>query len=104
MSDNTGNNLLLLLAGLVVGVGVGVLIAPDKGSVTRQKIKDGFDSSADDVLEKLAGLIDGVKKGAEDLIPGLKEVLEASNPEEKNEREELIELLEQKLEALKANK
>lgn len=104
MSENTGNNLLLLLAGLAVGVGVGVLIAPDKGSNTRQKIKDGFDSSADDVLEKLAGLIDGVKKGAQDLVPGLKEVLEASNPEEKNEREELIKLLEQKLEALKATK
>ena len=36
----TGNILLGLATGVAIGVGLGILFAPDKGKVTREKIKD----------------------------------------------------------------
>ncbi|MEP6747373.1 MAG: YtxH domain-containing protein [Bacteroidota bacterium] len=43
-----------VLIALLAGIAVGILIAPDKGSVTRKKLKDGFDELADE----LSGLKD----------------------------------------------
>ena len=40
MSNNTGNSVLALLLGAAIGAGVGILFAPEKGSKTREKIKD----------------------------------------------------------------
>lgn len=37
-SNNTGETILALLTGALIGVGVGMLFAPDKGSETRDKI------------------------------------------------------------------
>ena len=42
MSNSTGDTFLALLIGAAIGVGVGILFAPDKGTTTRQKIKDTF--------------------------------------------------------------
>ena len=38
MSSNNKNNIIALLAGAAIGVGLGFLFAPDKGSATRQKL------------------------------------------------------------------
>lgn len=38
MASNTGQTLLALITGAIVGAGVGILFAPDKGSKTRDKI------------------------------------------------------------------
>ncbi len=40
-----------LFIGLLAGIAAGILFAPDKGSVTRQQLRDNFD----DVSDKLAG-------------------------------------------------
>ena len=40
MSNTSGNSLLALLTGALIGAGIGILYAPDKGSKTREKIKD----------------------------------------------------------------
>tara|TARA_R110002049_G_scaffold242357_1_gene416187 strand:+ start:28577 stop:28936 length:360 start_codon:yes stop_codon:yes gene_type:complete len=47
---NQGNNLLTVILGTAVGVGVGMLFAPDKGSVTRKKIADNANSAKDTLL------------------------------------------------------
>ena len=99
MSDNSGNNLLLLLA--VLGVGVGVLIAPDKESNTRQKIKDKFDSSSEDVLEKLSSLVEGFKTHGQGLVSNIKKLLDGVNPVGKDVRKSMIELLEKKVRRFK---
>ena len=52
MSSRNGNSLIALLAGAAVGLGLGILFAPDKGSKTREKIKDGFDDLKDEVKNK----------------------------------------------------
>lgn len=104
MSSNTGSIIAALVAGAAVGVGVGVLLAPDKGSKTRQKIKDGFISSKDDVLEKLNDFVDGVKAKASEVGPQLENVLENAVPSTKAEKDALISLLQKKLETLKSAK
>lgn len=38
MQSNTGQTLLALLTGAVIGAGIGILYAPDKGSTTRDKL------------------------------------------------------------------
>ena len=40
MSSNNKNSIIALLAGAAIGVGLGFLFAPDKGSKTREKIKN----------------------------------------------------------------
>ena len=43
MSNNAGNTLVAVLTGVAIGAGIGILFAPEKGSKTRKKIKEGFD-------------------------------------------------------------
>jgi gas vesicle protein len=52
MSNNTGNTLLALIVGTAIGAGIGILFAPDKGSKTRQKFKDGYDGAIKDLKHK----------------------------------------------------
>lgn len=104
MSNNSGNIIVALLAGAVIGAGVGILLAPDKGSNTRQKIKDGVNSSKDDLLEKLKGFTDLIKDKTTDAVSAIDEMLEETISSEGNDKEALIALLEQKLKALKASK
>ena len=40
MANNNDNGFLALLVGATIGVSLGILFAPDKGSKTREKIKD----------------------------------------------------------------
>jgi gas vesicle protein len=61
MSNNTGNTLLALLTGAAIGAGVGILFAPDKGSKTRGKIKEGYKDAQSDLLKKYDVLAEEVK-------------------------------------------
>ena len=45
------NILIAAVAGLAIGVGIGMLIAPEKGSKTRKKIKDKIRDIADKLEE-----------------------------------------------------
>ncbi|MFT3936177.1 MAG: YtxH domain-containing protein [Chitinophagaceae bacterium] len=55
-----------LLIALAAGFVAGVLLAPDKGSATRKKIKDGFQ-----------GLADGVNDLVDRFAPAVVEEVEA---------------------------
>jgi gas vesicle protein len=61
MSNNTGNIIIALVAGAVLGAGVGILFAPDKGSKTRGKIKDGYKDAEKDLKKKFDSLSEEVK-------------------------------------------
>lgn len=54
---SSGSMLLSFLLGGVVGAGIALLLAPQSGEETRQKIKD----LADDVKDKTTGYIDEAK-------------------------------------------
>lgn len=53
---NSGKILLAMLGGLVAGVTLGILFAPNKGSDTRKKVKDMADKAKDKVKETAENL------------------------------------------------
>lgn len=101
MSNNAGNTLIALLAGAAVGAGIGILFAPDKGSKTREKIKDGYDEAKDNLLHKLQKASNGFKSKFANAKFDLEETYEdlVSNMDHKTE--DVISFLETKLADLK---
>ncbi len=59
---STGKVLLGATAGLAVGAILGILFAPEKGSVTRQQIMDRGSDCADDLKSKYNQLADTMKE------------------------------------------
>ncbi len=85
---------LALLAGVAIGAGIGILLAPDKGSKTREKIKGGIDGAKNDLGSKYEALKKKSKKHAEETYNDL-----VSDLTDKSE--DVISFLETKLAALK---
>lgn len=50
--------LLGILAGVAVGATLGILFAPDKGSVTRKKLSGQGDDFAEEIEEKLTAYLE----------------------------------------------
>jgi gas vesicle protein len=101
MSNSTGNTILAILTGTAIGAGIGILFAPQKGTVTRKKIKDTLDKSKDNVLEKINVLVSDVKSKMEPMVRNLEVEVEELVSKGSFKTEEVIEVLEQKLTLLK---
>jgi gas vesicle protein len=101
MSKNA-NTIAAILAGAAIGAGIGILFAPDKGSKTRAKIKEGFDDATDNLKVCLSAGSDVLREkftnAKENLDGTYGELL--SNMSYKTE--EVITFLESKLADLKA--
>jgi gas vesicle protein len=100
-NGNTGEVLLSIVAGAAIGVGVGILIAPDKGSKTRKKIKDKFNSSKEGVEEKIEEFMSYLNQKSNDVTSNIDEAFDEAISEDGAKKEELISYLEEKLKALK---
>ncbi len=59
---SSGKIILGTLAGIAIGTTLGILFAPEKGCVTRKKIKDQSSDYADGLKKKLNNLKDDVKE------------------------------------------
>lgn len=90
MSGRNSESILALLAGAAIGVGLGILFAPDKGSKTREKIKTGFDDFKDEAKEKFSGSKEELKEAVDNLLS-----------KSSYKAEEAITFLEEKLAELK---
>lgn len=101
MSNTTGNTLLAILTGVAIGAGIGILYAPDKGSKTRGKIKDGFDDAKNELKNKL----DNASLELKDKLTSAKYDLEGTYEElvsnMSHKTEDVISFLEEKLAELK---
>jgi len=101
MSNNSGNTLLGVLAGIAIGAGLGILFAPDKGSKTRKIVKDGITDAKNDLHDKF----DAVSSQLNDKLTTAKFDLEETYEEMvsnmSHKTEDVISFLEEKLANLK---
>jgi len=101
MSQNNGNSIVAILAGVALGATAGILFAPDKGSKTRGKIKDGID----DAKSKAKGKFDEAKNKFQGRYADTKHDVEGSYDELlsnlSHKAEDAISFLEDKLAELR---
>ena len=101
MSSKTNSSIIALLAGAAIGAGLGILFAPDKGSKTREKIKDGLDDIKNQAQNKWESIEDETKEKFSRTKEDLKETLENLLSNSSYKAEEAILFLEEKLAELK---
>ena len=65
MSNNTGNTLIALITGAIVGAGVGLLYAPQSGKKTREQIRDEALKAKDKLSDEYDSFYDQVTEFAE---------------------------------------
>ena len=101
MSTKFENGILALLAGAAIGVGLGILFAPDKGTKTREKIKDGLDDLKDSAKSKWNSLESESKDKFSKTKADLKDTVNDLLSDSSYKAEETITFLEEKLAELK---
>lgn len=101
MSNNSGNTLLALLTGAAIGAGIGILLAPDKGSVTREKIKYGFEDVKNELKFKLENASLEMKDKFSIAKFDLEETYQELVSDMSYKTEDVISFLEEKLAELK---
>ena len=82
---NSGKVLVGLLAGVAAGAILGILLAPDKGSVTVKKVTKKGEEYADGLTEKFNGSLSKFT----DIIEDVKEVVENLKTKAKAVKEDL---------------
>ena len=101
MASNTGNTILALLTGAAIGAGIGILFAPDKGTNTRRKIREGVDEAKENLNEKFSEVSVKLVEKAFLTKDNFDENFETFVSNASHKTEELITLLKEKLAALK---
>jgi gas vesicle protein len=64
---SSGKILLGVLAGVAAGALLGILFAPDKGSVTRKKVSKKADDYTDALTEKFNEFLDNISEKVDDV-------------------------------------
>lgn len=85
---DSGKVLLGVLAGLAAGAVIGILFAPDKGSVTRKKVIEKGDEYAEELKSKFGDFVENVSQKVEEALSARKE---AANKPESEIREVKVE-------------
>lgn len=101
MAGKTGT-LAAVFAGAAIGAAIGILFAPEQGTATRRKLKDGYGTRKDGLMNRFNDISGQVKNkfghSKEDLETGFDRLI--ANVEEK--KDDIITTLEKKLENLKS--
>lgn len=102
MSNNSGNTIVALVLGTAIGAGLGILFAPDKGTKTRGKIKEGYLDVQKDLKKKYEDLSEEVKHKFSSTKIDLEGSYEDLLSNMSHKTEDVITFLESKLAELKA--
>ena len=88
------NTLLGLAAGSAIGVGLGILFAPDKGKNTRKKIKNSVSDKVDELKEQLESLTKNLRQKSLEIKGSLEEKVDNLLSESNYKSEDLISLIQ----------
>lgn len=97
MQESNQNNFSNIILGIIIGAGIGLLFAPEKGTKTRTKIKEYIDDLKNNLKSKIADFQNLETNQEIDIKDNFDEFLKKSNLE----TQEIINLLEKKLEKMK---
>lgn len=101
MAGKTGT-IVAVLAGAAIGAGLGILFAPDEGTKTRRKIKEGYGTKRDELKDKLSELTEQVKSRFGTSRADLESSLDHLVTSVEEKKDDIIATLERKLEQLKS--
>ena len=101
MSDNTGNTLIALITGAIVGVGLGILYAPQSGTKTRKQIKDEALKAKDKFSDEYEHLADQVSEFAENAKEKIEDEVDKLFEMANTKADNILANLEQELQDLR---
>lgn len=101
MAKNNGNSVLAALAGIAIGIGAGVLLAPDEGKKTRKKIKKSIDDTTGELKVRMNELTNEIKQKTAKTKGSLEDNVEHLLTKSSYKADEVIDVLEKKLADLK---
>ncbi|HBE42410.1 MAG TPA: gas vesicle protein [Bacteroidales bacterium] len=84
---SSGKVLLGVLAGLAAGALVGILFAPEKGSVTRKKMSKKAEDFADGLKEKFNEFLDDISEKFEEVKEEISDFTQQSENSEKTKKD-----------------
>lgn len=92
MANSTGNFIVGLLSGAAIGAALGILYAPDKGEVTRDKLgkraedlKEDFDDRFDELKDYVNETLGDMKEKLADVKEKVSDVKEKVQKKEKEQ-------------------
>lgn len=101
MAKQTENTIFSLLTGIALGIGAGVLLAPESGKSTRKKLKKSVESTSSELKKRLDDISTELKTQTTKLKGSFDENLEGLLSKTSYKAEDVISTLEEKLKQLK---
>lgn len=77
----SGNVFLGVLAGVAIGAAMGILFAPDKGSITRNQIVTKGDEMAEDVKDRFNNIVENFLRRVENTLRNVQRETERAQTE-----------------------
>ncbi|MGM0635516.1 MAG: YtxH domain-containing protein [Bacteroidota bacterium] len=101
MSNNTGNTLIALATGAIVGAGLGLLYAPQSGEKTRKQLKKEAKNAKKALADKYDETASQLSDYAETAKEKFESQLDKTFSKAKDKSDDLIGMMESELDDLK---
>ncbi len=100
--ENTGSTLVALLTGAIVGAGIAILYAPDKGENTRRRLNDEAKKAKDRLDKQFTETSNRLGERARRARASFDSRLDETLNSASHKADDIIDALESKLEELRA--